>query len=390
MVTCYLLLYLFFMPSTTRKVLLLHASIGNGHLRASLAVQEELQRQRPDWKIMTIDSLDYISKLVEGIYKDWYSFAIRRAPVAWKYIYKETEDFRKFQQMVFKPRIVLEEMNAWKLERLIKKFGPDVIVNTHHLPLSLLSYWKKHHKFESARNLAVLTDYCGHRFWVHPTVERYYVATEEVGAYVNSQGVSPAIIKPFGIPISSHFSRKFDRPKLRAEHRLSLHQPTVLMIVDGIEKVFLNKMVRQLQQMELSLQGFVISGSPKVRAYLEDSLKNSPHRLRIIDRVPNIEEYYALADVLVSKSGGLTIAETLAMGLPLIIVNPIMGQEENNRNFLLEQGAALNVEIPDLLNYKLTMFFRDQKKAALLKENITRLSRPQAAQAVVQDIINLI
>lgn len=378
------------MPDSFKKVLLLQASIGNGHLRASLAIQEELQRQRPDWEIQTVDSLDYISKLVEGIYKDWYSFAIRRAPVAWKYIYKETEDFRKFQQIVFKPRVVLEEMNAWKLERLIKKIEPDVIVNTHHLPLSLVSYWKKHRRFASARNLAVLTDYSGHRFWVHPGVERYYVATDEVGAYINSQGVTPTIVKPFGIPISHRFLREFDRYQLRAKYQLASQAPTVLMIVDGIEKIFLHKMVRQLQVMRWPLQGFIISGSPKVRADLAEQLKTTVHKLRVIDRVSNIEEYYAVADVLVSKSGGLTIAETLAMGLPLIVVNPIMGQEETNRNFLLEQGAALNVEIPDLLDYKINLFFRDADKRAALQKNIRRLAKPQAARDVARDIINLV
>ncbi len=378
------------MPTDTKKILLLQASIGSGHLRASLAIQEKLQQLRPNWEIQTVDSLEYISKLVEGIYKDWYGFAIRRAPVAWKYIYKETEDFRKFQQIVFKPRVVMEEMNAWKLERLIKKFEPDAIINTHHLPLSLVSYWKKHHKFPQAKNLAVLTDFSGHRFWVHPTVERYYVATEEVGAYIKSQGVNPEIVKALGIPISDRFSQKFDQAQLRSKYQLKLSQPTVLMILDGIEKIFLTKMTRQLQQMHLSLQGFVIASSPKVRATMIEALRHTAHDLRVIDRVSNIEEYYALADVLISKSGGLTIAETLSMGLPLMIVNPIMGQEETNRNFVLEQGAALNVEIPDLLDYKLNLFFRDQAKQASIKENIARLARPRAAVAVAQDIIQLI
>lgn len=378
------------MPTDTKKVLLLQASIGSGHLRTSLAIQEELQQRCPHWEIRTVDSLDYISKLVEGIYKDWYTFAIRRAPVAWKYIYKETEDFRKFQQIVFKPRVVLEEMNAWKLERLIKKLEPDAIISTHFLPLMLVSYWKKHNKFPRAKNLTVLTDYSGHRFWVHPMIERYYVATDEVGAYIRSQGVNPEIVKPLGIPISDRFLKEFDRAQLRSKYKLALEQPTVLMIVDGIEKVFLTKMIRQLPQLKLTLQGFIIAGAPKVRDWLEEALEDSKHDLRVIDRVSNLEEYYALSDVLVSKSGGLTIAETLAMGLPLLIANPIMGQEETNRNFLLEQGAALNVEIPDLLAYKLNMFFQDRAKQAALKQNIARLARPRAAEAVAEDIKNFI
>lgn len=377
------------MSGEPKKVLLLQASIGSGHLRASLAIQEELQRICPHWEIRTVDSLEYISKLVEGIYKDWYTFAIKRAPVAWKYIYKETEDFRKFQQIVFKPRLVMEEMNSWKLERLIKKFEPDAIISTHPLPLSLVSYWKKHHKFPQAKNLAVLTDYSGHRFWVLPTVERYYVATEEVGAYIQSQGVNPEIVKPFGIPISQQFSTKFDRTQLRSKYQLTPGKPTVLMIVDGIEKIFLTKMIRQLPHLKLISQGFIIAAAPKVRATLTEALKGSAHDFRVIDRVPNLEEYYALADVLVSKPGGLTIAETLVMGLPLMIVNPIMGQEETNRNFLLEQGAALNVEIPDLLAYKLNLFFQEKDKQEALKKNIARLARPQAAREVARDIVAL-
>jgi processive 1,2-diacylglycerol beta-glucosyltransferase len=267
--------------------------------------------------------------------------------------------------------------------------SPDIIINTHHLPLGMVSFWRQHNKVEVPLSLAVLTDYSGHRFWVHPRVDRYYVATREVGAYIEAQGVSPALIKPFGIPIGEQFQKRLDSQKLRARYHLDRDMPTVLLIVDNIEKIFLTKMIQSLLRFKPALQGFIIAGMPKTRALLETALKGSRHRLRVIDRVPNLEEYCSLADVLVSKAGGLTIAETLALGLPLLIVNPIMGQEETNRNFLLEQGAALNVEIPDLLEYKLNLFFHDAALRTRLCKNIAALARPRAAEDTAADIISL-
>jgi processive 1,2-diacylglycerol beta-glucosyltransferase len=373
--------------SPAKKVLFLPVSIGSGHIQAAAALTKALRRQRPDWLIQTVDVLKYINPLVKGIYKDWYLFAIRKAPVAWKFIYKETEDFKKYQQILNKPRFFLEEMNAWPLERYLKKLAPDIVICTHFFPLSLTSYWRRFNAKLNFVNLAVITDHGAHRFWIHPAVDRYYVANDEVAAYAEAQGINPGIIARFGIPINSKFTQSYDRAKIRRQLDLNPEIPTLLLITDNIEAVVIPKLIKSLDRYPGKLQGFIINGKKSSRARLRKLLEEKNKLLKVIDRVPDLEKYYAVADVLISKPGGLTVSESLAMNLPMIIVNPLMGQEEQNRDYLLENGAALSADVPDVLDYKLKLFFGNKSRRQSLLTNIKSLARPEAAANIASDII---
>lgn len=375
-------------PKTKKKkVLFLPVSIGSGHIQAAEALSDSLQAKRPHWQIETVDVLKYINPLVKGIYKDWYLFAIRRAPVAWKFIYKETEDFKKYQQILNKPRFFMEEMNAWGLERYIKKSQPDIIVCTHFFPLSLTSYWKRSNKKMDFANLAVITDHGAHRFWVHPAVDKYYVANSEVAAYIKTHGINPGIIGEYGIPISDRFQKKYSQDQERERLKLEPNKPTILMITDNMEPVVIPKLIEALNRYPDPLQGFIINGKARSRRKIKKLLSPQKEAVKIIDRVPDIERYYAASDVLVSKPGGLTVSESLAAGLPMIVVNPLLGQEEQNRDYLLENNAALSAYIPDLLDYKLKILFGNNDMRQFLLQNIKALARPQAADQITSDII---
>ncbi len=371
----------------SKKILFLPVSIGSGHVQAAEALEAALKHQRPDWQYEIVDVLKHVNPLMKGIYKDWYMFAIRRAPVAWKFIYKETEDFKKYQQILNKPRFFMEEMNSWQLERLIKKYNPDIIVNTHFFPLSLTSYWNRFNDKLDFANLAVVTDHGAHRFWVQPGVDRYYVANPEVSAYIETYGVNPGITEEWGIPIEERFTASYNRRELQKELKLEPKKPSLLMITDNIEPVVIPKLIKALTRYPKPLQGFIINGKSRSRAKIRKLLGNKIGPLRVIDRVPDLEKYYATADVLVSKPGGLTVSESMAMGLPMIVVNPLMGQEEQNRDYLLENGVALSANIPDLLDYKLEQFFQDKDLRRKLETNIKKLARPQAAVNIAKDII---
>ena len=98
----------------------------------------------------------------------------------------------------------------------------------------------------------------------------------------------------------------------------------------------------------------------------------------------------AVADLVVTKPGGLTTSETLARGAAMMIVNPIPGQETRNSDFLLENGAAVKVNNLATLAYKLMALLRDPARLAQLKSNAQRLGRPRAAFDVAERSIRLL
>jgi processive 1,2-diacylglycerol beta-glucosyltransferase len=99
-----------------------------------------------------------------------------------------------------------------------------------------------------------------------------------------------------------------------------------------------------------------------------------------------MHELMAVADLIITKPGGLTSSEALAMGKPLIIINPIPGQEAANSDFLLERGAAAKVNRLEDLPYRLEQLL-GTKKLADLARAARALGRPNAAAAVCAEVV---
>src|SRR5438105_1509025 len=99
-----------------------------------------------------------------------------------------------------------------------------------------------------------------------------------------------------------------------------------------------------------------------------------------------IERVMAAADIAITKPGGLTTSECLAMGLPMIVVSPIPGQEERNADFLLESAVALKAIDPVTLEYKVRQLLEDRQRLADMRARMRSLGRPQAAVSVLKTV----
>jgi len=114
------------------------------------------------------------------------------------------------------------------------------------------------------------------------------------------------------------------------------------------------------------------------------------HRTKVLGFTTEIDELMTVADLVVSKPGGLTTSETLARGAVMVIVNPIPGQESRNSDFLLESGAAIKVNNVATLGHKITALLADPKRLEMLRANVKRVARPRAAFDVVAKSLELI
>jgi processive 1,2-diacylglycerol beta-glucosyltransferase len=114
---------------------------------------------------------------------------------------------------------------------------------------------------------------------------------------------------------------------------------------------------------------------------------NHPRRLFPLGFTRTIERVMVASDLAITKPGGLTTSECLAVGLPMIVISPIPGQEERNADYLLENGAALKACGPAALAYRVSMLLREPERLRALRESALRLGRPDAARRVIDIVL---
>ncbi len=103
-----------------------------------------------------------------------------------------------------------------------------------------------------------------------------------------------------------------------------------------------------------------------------------------------IRELMAQADIVVSKPGGLTVAEALAVGVPFAAVSPIPGQETRNSDHLEEKGAGIKVPSPAAAGARVATLLEEPRKLAAMRGRALRLGRPRAAYSVASKLIALV
>jgi processive 1,2-diacylglycerol beta-glucosyltransferase len=284
----------------------------------------------------------------------------------------------------------MEKINLRPFIRFLKEEPCDLVINTHFLPAEIIASLRKKERL-SVPQVTATTDFETHRLWVNQPCEHYFTATEEGAQYLQSWGVPKGTVTATGIPIHPVFSEPKDRATCLAKHGLQGDRPVILQLAGGFGVGPIEKLYRSLLDVEIPLQVIAIAGrNEKARKQLEAVEAPPRHRAKVLGFTQDIDELMAVADLVVSKPGGLTTSETLARGAAMVIVNPIPGQESRNSDFLLENGAAIKVNNLATLAYKITALLREPELLDRLKANARRLGRPRAAFEVAERSLALL
>jgi processive 1,2-diacylglycerol beta-glucosyltransferase len=276
-----------------------------------------------------------------------------------------------------------EKLNTRKLSAEIERLKPDAILCTHFLPAELLSRQKA--KGKKVPPLWVqVTDFDVHALWVHPHVDRYCVASEEVAFRLADRGVPRAKISVTGIPVMPQFSAPLDRATCARELGLAADKFTVLMMAGGAGVGGLDDLAARLLRLPADLQLVALAGrNEDLLKRLQKLAKAHPGKLFPVGFTTTVERVMTASDLVVTKPGGLSVSECLAKGRPMLLVAPIPGQEERNADYLLEAGAAIKAVDGATLEFKLARLLGDRARLRAMGEAAHRISRPQAAADVV-------
>jgi len=358
------------------RVLFFSVSIGAGHDLAAQAVIQEIEYRYPGCRTMVVDTFRYINPMLNKVIVGSYMESLRFNPKIWGYLYEQAEQGDRFIDL----NQILSKMVSVKMEKLINEFCPEAIVCTHAFPAGILSILKGKGKFRVPL-IGIMTDYTIHPFWVHQYVDIYVIPCEELKYQLMPYGVTEEKIKPTGIPLRRQFVKKYEKKKVRADLGLE-DMVTVLVMGGGLGLGEIEEIIDILGMADIGLQVVSITGkNDRLRTKLQ--LMSATNPLKVFGFVENVAEIMAACDFIVTKPGGLTTAEVLAQELPMVIVNPLPGQEERNTEFLLNTGVAVKVRKIEHLLPELKLLIANQTRLRQIKEMAAIIGKPCSAAAVV-------
>lgn len=372
-----------------RKVLLLSASAGAGHIRAADALEKAFKQVAgaESMEVHHIDVLNYTNKVFRHLYSKAYIDLVNKLPEVPGWVYDKLDKPWKNERR----RLALDKLNTRPFVKLLREYHPDLIVCTHFLPAEIVS-WLKAKERLSSRQVIIVTDFDVHAMWLVHHYERYFVALDEARAYLEALGIPPNKITVSGIPIDPVFAKKKDKKEMRAKHGLGPDRTTILLSAGGFGVGSVDALVSSLLPLHHPAQVVAICGrneelKNRLTKLAARSKPDAKVLLKPFGYTTEMDELMTASDLVLGKPGGLTTSEALAKGLVFVIVNPIPGQEERNSDHLLEGGVAIRCNNLPTLSYKLDRLLADPKRFASMQTNAQRMGRPDAAMEIVEQLI---
>lgn len=369
------------------RILLLSVSAGAGHGRAAEALRAEAAASFPGVEAKHIDVMTLVPASFRALYADYYIKIVEHHPAVWAYMYNASDKMPR-DAWFSRVRRAVERLNTRQLDDTIKDYAPDQIICTHFLPAELLAH-------EIRRGRAVppvwvqVTDFDLHRMWVQAGMRGYFAASDEIAFRMVARGIPRENIAVTGIPIMPVFAQSIDRAACARELGIAPDKTTLLLMTGGAGLAGSESLIERLLALPGDFQIVALAGRNEtlLASYRKIAAAHSG-RLFPLGFTRTIERVMACADLAVTKPGGLTVSECLAVGLPMVLIAPIPGQEERNADYLLEQGAAVKAHDGVALEYKIAQLLGQPERIARMRASMSGLGHPEAARAVLRHVLD--
>lgn len=310
------------------NLLIITASAGMGHNRAADAIEEYTRLNRPEITIKKIDLVNYLGPFSKWFYFQSYEQIIKIWPKFWYFWFWLTEN--KITNIFFILFCAYnKKFNTNKLANEMKNFKPDQILCTHFAPPYLIQ------NFLNQTPIAtVVTDYYPCRLWAMYKNQKYFVAHEYTKKQLEKYGILPKNIIISGIPVGINFIKK------TLETKVENAEKNILIMPAPKGQIKLKNLINELVQNFPDFKITIICGKNKNQKSKLEKIYTDKNKIEILGLINNTEDYISKASIIISKAGGITVSEILTLQKPLVIINPIPGQETKNTKFLLENNLA--------------------------------------------------
>ncbi|MDG3073952.1 diglucosyl diacylglycerol synthase [Bacillus halotolerans] len=365
--------------NTNKRVLILTANYGNGHVQVAKTLYEQCVRlgfQHVTVSNLYQESNPIVSEVTQYLYLKSFSIG-KQFYRLFYYGVDKIYNKRKFN--------IYFKMGNKRLGELVDEHQPDIIINT--FPMIVVPEYRRR-TGRVIPTFNVMTDFCLHKIWVHENVDKYYVATDYVKEKLIEIGTHPSNVKITGIPIRPQFEESLPVEPIYKKYDLSPDKK-VLLIMAGAHGVLKN--VKELCEnlvMDNQVQVVVVCGK---NTALKESLSileaENGDNLKVLGYVERIDELFRVTDCMITKPGGITLTEATAIGVPVILYKPVPGQEKENANFFEDRGAAIVVNRHEEILESVTSLLSDEDTLQRMKKNIKSLHLAHSSEVILEDIL---
>jgi processive 1,2-diacylglycerol beta-glucosyltransferase len=343
------------------RILIFYSPFGSGHLSASKSLAAAFRHLDPQHIVVVEDIFEHIAQPLRSAVSTLYERLSERAPLLYEIYYESTDvDELSFAMTSNMLTDALYTPFLHGLAKFIERTKPDAIVCTQQFPLAAVSFLKQQGRIRQPI-FVVVTDYMVHASWIAPEVEGYFVAHPQTGYVLQRRGVPAERVHVTGIPVRLEMLTPKTPEEMRRARDLPLDRPVIAIFGGGIEP-------------------------KRVRLLLERMLEE----LRKVGLIDYVDDLIVASDVVISKSGGLIVSEVLARNTPMIIIDPIPGQEEWNADFVVAAGAGMQLRMPEIVPTATLSLLDEPERLRQMAMQAAKMGRPRAALDIAEIILNRI
>lgn len=360
-----------------KSVLIVSATAGTGHIRAGDAILSAVRRYQADWHAEHVDVLALAPRWVKTAYGGGFELVAAHAPRLWRgaYALADGPDADRARWAGIARRILFRAF-----ERLLTSRHWDHVVCTHFLPAQLAAG-----RMAGPPFTVVVTDFDLHRFWVQPRVRHYCVATPELEQQLRSR-LDAVHVSRTGIPIDPAFDIVPDAMPAKRQLGLDPRRPVIVVMGGGLGIGVVGAARSLAEALPPHVQIAVLCGRNADALQQLCNAQIPASRMRCFGYRVDMPNIYAAAELVVTKPGGLTCSEALALGKPLLLMQPIPGHEEANVRVLTSAGAALAASDGRQLAGMAASLLGNAADLQRLRVAAYRFAQPGSAHAIVEQI----
>lgn len=373
-----------------KKILIFYGSYGGGHLSAAKTICSYLEKNyENDVEIKIVDCIEYINKYINKVSTEAYKELAKKAPWAWKHVYNNSQ-----AGALSHISNTTNKLMSHKLNSLLQEFKPDLVISTHPFASQMCSLLKQKNKI-NCKLATILTDYHIHAQWLvlYKNIDYFFVANEQMKLDMISKGVRDQRIFVTGIPISERFLKFYNKQEILEKYNLSPDKETILFFAGGefgLGRSTTYTILKILIRIFKEVQVIAISGkNKKMNQKFNDLVKSTKtqNRVKILEYTNDVPELMSISMGVITKAGGLTLTESLVSNLPIAIVNPIPGQEEENAEYLVNNGAAIWVKKGDSVVRVLKYVSRNPEILSKMREKTKQIAKPNSTKDICEILL---
>lgn len=371
-----------------KKILIFYASYGGGHLSAANSIKQCIDDNFKDYETNLVDCMKYVNKPINAITTTAYKEMAKKFPWAWGEVYLLSQ-----KGPLAHISSTSNNLMAKKLLKLLKEYNPDIVISTHPFGSQMVSYLKRKALID-CKLATIMTDFAPHEQWLvgKEYVDYFFVSHEKMKQDLINSNIPENKVFTTGIPLSNRFLKHYNKSKIMTSMELNPDKKVILFFGGGefglgreqtlkILKAFINNVTEH--------QLVAISGKNEKMKLSFEKLVQEEHAesiVKVLGFTHQVPELMSISDLVVTKPGGLTTTESLASGLPIVAINPIPGQEEENAAFLEKAGVAIWLKKTDDFDKIISELLSDKARLRKMKINTKLLAKKNSTK----DICNII